>query len=124
LTHKGRILVVVPDRGLRRSLEFALEVEGYAVSSAEDLTAAGISSFAEGSVCVIVDEDAILYRQGTLSALRELHPPIIMLVDRSPPDLPGAQVLRKPWFGNALMTAIASAVQDRDGENAGLRKNP
>jgi hypothetical protein len=92
-------------------LEFALEVEGYAVSSAEDLMSASVSSFAEGSECMIVDEDAIFDHGGTLGALWKLHMPIIMLVDRSRMDVPGVQMLRKPWFGNALTTAILSAVQ-------------
>jgi DNA-binding response OmpR family regulator len=122
LTHKGRILVVVPDHGLRGSLKFALEVEGYAVLSAEDLTVAGIASFGEGNLCVIVDEDAILDRQATLRALRELQNPIIMLVDRLRPDLPNVHVLRKPWFGNALVKMIISAVQDNDAEHRATYK--
>lgn len=108
MSNSSQVLVVAPDYGLRRSLQFALEVEGFAVLSFDDVNAALASpSAAEGS-CVIVDEEALLDEPFAMAAVRRFHRPVLLLVDRSRPmpDMRGVRMLRKPILGNALITAI------------------
>jgi DNA-binding response OmpR family regulator len=102
------VLVIAPDLGLRRSLEFALEVEGFAVLTFDDVNAALSSpSTAQGS-CVVIDEEALLNDPSAMAAMERLHKPVILLADRSLsiPDVLGIRMLRKPLLGNALITAV------------------
>lgn len=103
-----QVLVVAPDYGLRRSLEFALEVEGFAVLSFDDVNAALASPSTAAGGCIVVDEEALLNDPRAMTAVRGFHKPILLLVDcsRSTPDVLGVRVLRKPLLGNALITAI------------------
>jgi len=108
LSSSIQVLVVAPDYGLRRSLEFALEVEGFAVLSFDDVSAALASPSAAQGSCVIVDEEALLNDPLAMAAVRRFHKHVLLLVDRSRsmPDALGVRVLRKPILGNALITAI------------------
>ncbi|PSH57133.1 hypothetical protein CU100_17920 [Phyllobacterium endophyticum] len=102
------MLVIAPDYGLRRSLEFALEVEGFAVLSFDDVNAALASPGTAAGSCVVVDEEALLNDPLAMAAVRRFHKAVLLLVDRSRsmPDILGVRVLRKPILGNALITAI------------------
>src|SRR5688572_3333385 len=108
LSNPFRVLVVAPDYGLRRSLEFALEVEGLAVLSFDDVNAALASPSTATGSCFVVDEEALLNHPLAMAVVREFHKPVLLLVDRSRsmPDVLGVRVLRKPLLGNALITAI------------------
>jgi DNA-binding response OmpR family regulator len=115
LSNSSQVLVVAPDRGLRRSLEFALEVEGFVVVSFEDLTAALASPRAAEGTCVVIDEDALLNDPLAMTAVRRFNKPAFLLIDRtrSVPESLGIRVLRKPVLGNALITAVKAAETDR-----------
>ena len=115
MTNSSQILVVAPDRGLRRSLEFALEVEGFIVLPFEDVTAALASPRAAEGACVVIDEDALLNDPLATATLQQFKRPTVLLVDRSQPvpESLGVRVLRKPVLGNALIRAVKAAETDR-----------
>ena len=110
-----RILIVAPDRGLRRSLEFALEAEGFTVDSHARLAAAVASRLAPTTVCAVIDGDAILDRVSDWDALARLSKAIVLLVDRPEgvPYLAGMRVLVKPLLGNALIETVQRMVVRR-----------
>jgi DNA-binding NtrC family response regulator len=105
------ILVVASDAELRRSIEFALEAEGYLVSSHARLSDAAISSAISVAACVVVDEDSLqnLVDWGMLSRLTK---PTVLLADRSErlPATDAARILFKPLLGNALVETVHDAV--------------
>ena len=111
MSNSCQVLVVAPDYGLRRSLEFALEVEGFAVLAYEGLTAALASPRAAEDTCMVIDEEAVSNDPFAIAALRQFKAPIWLLMDgsRPIPDAPGVRVLRKPVLGNALIRAIRLA---------------
>lgn len=115
LPNSCQVLVVVPDRGLRRSLEFALEVEGFAVLSYEGLTAALASPHTTEDTCIVIDEEAVANDPLAIATLQHFRKPILLLMDGSQPipDAPGIRVLRKPVLGNALIRAIRLAGEPR-----------
>jgi hypothetical protein len=96
---------------LRRSLEFALEVEGFTVLSFEDLTPALASPHVADGTCIVIDEEALLNDAFAMAAVRQFKKPVLLLIDRSQtvPEVLGIRVLRKPVFGNALIRAIKLA---------------
>lgn len=102
------ILVVAPDQGLRRSLEFALEVEGFDVVSFEDLTTALTSPRATDGMCVVVDEEALFNDPLAAARIQGFKKPTFLLIDRSRsvPEALDIHILRKPVLGNALITAV------------------
>jgi hypothetical protein len=108
LSNSSQVVVVVPDDGLRRSLEFALEVEGFAVVAFEGVNAALALPSAAGAICIVVDEEALMNDPFAIAAIRQFHKPVLLLVDRSRPvpDAMDIRVLRKPVIGNALIRAI------------------
>ncbi|PSH70050.1 hypothetical protein CU102_02785 [Phyllobacterium brassicacearum] len=115
LSNSGQILVVAPDRGLRRSLEFALEVEGFIVLPFEDVTAALASPRAAEGACIVIDEDALLDDPLATATVQRFKRPTVLLIDRSRPvaESLGMQVLRKPVLGNALIRAVRAAETNR-----------
>jgi len=108
LSNSFQVVVVVPDYGLRRSLEFALEVESFAVVSFDDVNAALASPSTAAASCVVLDEEAFLNDPLAMTVVRGFHKPVLLLVDHSRgiPDALGVRVLRKPLLGNALIRAI------------------
>lgn len=116
LSNSSQVVVVVPDYGLRRSLEFALEVEGFAVLAFDEVNAAIASPSAGEARCIVVDEEALLNDPSAIAAVRQFHKPVLLLVDRSRPgpDTTDVRVFRKPVIGNALIRAI-KLTGDRDG---------
>lgn len=112
MTAVSFVLVVAPDHGFRRSLEFALEAEGFAVDSYALLSTAVASPLAAVAACAVVDEDAIEDRASGREALGRLAKPVVLLVDRLPPfpDLARIRVLVKPLLGNALIETVQSSI--------------
>ena len=107
------VLVVAPDHDLRRSVEFALEAEQFAVESYSQLPAAIASPAATTSNCAVVDEDAILNQMlAGWQALARLDKPVVLLVDqlRTVPDLAFLQVLAKPLLGDRLIEMVGRAM--------------
>lgn len=117
----GMILVVVPDRELRRSIEFALEAEGLVFCAHAELAAALASPEAGAAACLIVDEDAIApSRNGAGNGLDGFGRPVVLLVDRmrTVPRVPGIRVLNKPLLGERLIEIVAGSIA------GGLRNYP
>lgn len=106
----GLILVVAPDRVFRRSLEFALEAELYAVDSHARLTTAVESPLLASAACAVIDEKAVRDHAYEWDALDRLGKPVVLLVDRFRPPVSRANltVLVKPLLGNALIERVRS----------------
>ncbi|MBA8903147.1 DNA-binding response OmpR family regulator [Phyllobacterium sp. P30BS-XVII] len=108
MTNFCQILIVAPDRVFRRSLEFALEAEGYTVKSYSTLSSASVALQSQSYSCAIIDEPVIKREPIPGSGLQKMTIPVILLVDRSHP-LPQASLVHyliKPIFGNALINEI------------------
>lgn len=102
------IILVASESAFRRSLEFALEVEGFSVESHALLSEAEASPAAASAVCAIIDEGALLAKTGAFRSLDWIEMPVIMLVDGIPATATekGTTVLTKPLRGNDLADAI------------------
>lgn len=102
------IIVVAPDPGLRRSLEFALEVEGFAVESHALLSTVEASSQAIAAACIIVDESAIRLSPAGRQLLAGFAGRVILLVEDVDPTAgsEGFAVLTKPVEGNDLIDMV------------------
>jgi len=100
------IVVVASDHGLRRSLKFALEVEGFRVTACDSWTAAGpLAASASG---MVVDSD-ILRRDGAArESLRVADVSFVLLEDGMKPAIGhlNARVLTKPFQGADLVAAV------------------
>ena len=106
------IIVVAPDRGFRRSVEFALEAEGFTVGGYPFLAVAEISIAAPTTCCAVIDEDAIEDKLHSWNSLRGLSKPVILLAARpqSLPESTGMCIVEKPVVGNALIEAVKTAM--------------
>ncbi|MDW9857067.1 transcriptional regulator [Sinorhizobium meliloti] len=105
------IIVVAADQGLRRSVAFALEVEGYATQSYDTLRAAEDAS--RLALCAIVDDDILRSEpQAAAQFLSNRGGGAILLVD----GLSALQrredyaTLTKPFTGADLLGVINSLV--------------
>jgi CheY-like chemotaxis protein len=107
--HSGRILVVAPDDDLRRSLTFALEAYGYAVTTEQ---AWPENAAADAFDCIVVDEH-VLSKSAALSAgpLHGRRP--VLLLAYSEGALANAAVtgvIAMPLKGEAVPQAVAAAI--------------
>jgi hypothetical protein len=109
------VLVVAPDEGLRRSIAFALEVEGLLVVLAESFPALAEESDTKTIGCAVVDEGAVTKLSDGWRTLMDLSVPIILLSDsaKSIPAAFAGSILRKPLLGGPLIEAVARAVGPR-----------
>jgi DNA-binding response OmpR family regulator len=112
LTASPLVLVVAPDKDFRRSLEFALEAEGFAVDSYGSMAGAFASSRAEEAGCAVVDDTAIGKWPEVEKEFRHFGRPVVLLSDRigTMPSLPFTTVLIKPFLGNPLIEAVREVV--------------
>ena len=106
------ILVVAPDHGLRRSLVFVLEADGFGVESHVTLDDALAAPLDQAIVCAIVDEDATRARPTGLQNLRQLGRPVVLLAAAPSiaSDIMGLTVLPKPFLGVSLIKAVGHAI--------------
>lgn len=106
LSTSTTIAVIAPDAGLRQSLAFALEVEGFQVLSYESWCAGHAS--AASSACTIIDSHEV---HGNLDAQHKLLDSpsrFIMLADGMTP-IPSkntARILIKPFDGAELLRMV------------------
>jgi hypothetical protein len=109
--------VAVPGAELRRSIEFALDADGFDVVSHRSVRAALDSSGAAGAACIVVDENALSERTKDVDALKQFGRPVILLVDRMrvAPQLDRLKVLKKPLLGRLLGT-VQSALTENAAE--------
>jgi len=105
------VLVVAPDDELRRSLAFALEAEGFAVSTHRLLSPALEQASNEWFDCAVIDENTIRRRNGW-NALSDMPCPIVLLVDqlRLVPDQINVTPLFKPLLGRILVDTVTDCV--------------
>lgn len=119
MTSGRKVLVVVPNEELRRSIEFTVEAEGYAVDSHQELATVIADGSSHGFDCAVIDEDAVDAAQRNLVEFARLagsERPVVVLADRLAvlvSSLP-FRLLRKPLLGAALVEAILPAVVPDD----------
>lgn len=106
------VLVVIPDRELRRSIEFAFDAEGFASEEYGDLSTAIAASARLDVVCLVVDENAVAANGGTRALPEGASKPFILLVDklRAAPDTDGVKILTKPLLGRLLVDTVAGVM--------------
>jgi hypothetical protein len=106
------VLVVAPDQELRRSIEFALEAEGFRVDSHAFLSSALVSPAAADAACLVIDENAVTSSRQEWTQLHQLVRPVILLVDqlRTIPQIARLEVLTKPLLGHLLIEKVVCAV--------------
>lgn len=104
------LLVVAPDIELRRSLEFALVAEGYAVTVSPDIDAA--RQLTDRFDCTILDAAATDGRVDDAIGFCIGARPVVLLADTPVPQLDGciAGIVEKPQLGQALSAAIEGAL--------------
>lgn len=106
----GRILVIAPNSDLRRSMAFALEAEGYVVTT--HATIPGNDS-SRGYDCVVLDHKAAAgAREAALLFCRSSFP--VLLLAGAPLPWLSAEVfgvVPTPLSGDALSEAVLSAVR-------------
>lgn len=116
------VVVVVPDKELRRSIEFALEAEGFGIGSHDRLEAALASPGVGGAACAVIDEAALDTHQGKgAAALARIEPPVVLLVDRLrvvPQPPASIRVLTKPLLGRMLVETVQAAIAEGSAAKA------
>ncbi|MEO5806740.1 hypothetical protein [Devosia sp.] len=108
-----RVLIVAPDLDLRRSLEFLLEAEGYAVVSCASIGAARDVGSLD---CAILDHQAISPPHETVLAFCREARPVILLSGSADPWLAEGifQVVQKPLLGKPLLAAVEDALRSME----------
>jgi len=107
-----RLLVIAADADLRRSLQFALEAEGFAVTCRTGIGAHEIPAHFD---CTVVDHHVAGPDRRTAAAFFDAFAPVILLANTTEHPLsPFAyRTLQKPQLGPALSAAIHAAVAQR-----------
>lgn len=106
-----RVLVIAPDFDLRRSLQFALEAEGYDVTWRASIAATAMPYHFD---CTVVDHHALGNDKAAALAFLEAFRPAILLAN-TPHELSAAafRTVLKPHLGPALTFAIREAIETR-----------
>ncbi|HEV7717503.1 MAG TPA: hypothetical protein VGO70_00845 [Arsenicitalea sp.] len=108
----GRILVIAPEIDLRRSLEFALEAEGFLVTVRADIDLN--LDLLDGSFdCTVLDQAALVGPPDRIISFCARAKPILLLADNPIHWLSASITARveKPMLGGALSNAIGLALQ-------------
>jgi hypothetical protein len=102
------IIVVAPESAFRRSLEFALEVEGFSVESHALLSEAEQSPTTAIALCTVVDEGVLRSRAGPPRSLERITRPVILLANELSATVArkGLTILTKPLRGNDLVDVL------------------
>lgn len=102
------ILLVASESPFRRSLEFALEVEGFSVESHALLSDAERSPAAVAAFCAIIDECVLKRGTGPGRSLDGITRPVILLANElsATAARQGMTVLTKPLRGNDLVDIL------------------
>lgn len=103
-----KILIVIPEEDLRRSIVFALEAEDFEVITCarlEDVLSLPRLARAD---CMIVDDKAFRVSNGR-GGLAQRAMPVVLLADVVPDTCPEwvDTVLLKPLLGRSLIDAVA-----------------
>jgi CheY-like chemotaxis protein len=105
----GRILVIAPNPDFRRSLAFALETEGYAVSAQGDLRHSDTAGTYDA---VVLDHKAAKGPRDAVLAFCRDAQPVVLLAGHPQPWLLNDifRAVPTPLVGGALSQAVADAV--------------
>lgn len=108
LTTAPLVIVVAPDQDFRRSLEFALQTEGFSVESHPAIGLAIETPGARTASCAIVDDRAVENWAEAIMTFATFGRPVIFLAGEKsmPPALPPLTVLTKPFLGRPLIDAV------------------
>jgi CheY-like chemotaxis protein len=103
-----RVLVIAADADLRRSVQFALEAEGYVVTCRASLAA---HELPQDFDCTVVDHH-VLGSEQRAAAFFQAFSPVILLANTAPHPLSpwATRTLLKPMLGPALSAAIRDAL--------------
>lgn len=106
------IIAAAPDDGLRRSLEFALESNGFAVDAHPYAVQAFASRYALGAVCAVIDDRAVDDWKLAPEQFRCFAKPVILLVSvfRAAPNIQNVTLVAKPFLGGPLIDAVRDAI--------------
>ena len=105
-----RLLIIAPDPDLRKSLQFALEAEGYAVVSREGFAdPAGIPLDFD---CAVLDHHATRGHLPVATTFVEGASPVVLLAnsDTHPLAAHSFRTLTKPFLGPHLSKAVIEAL--------------
>ncbi|TDK38919.1 transcriptional regulator [Rhizobium deserti] len=104
----SKIVVIAADAGLRHSLTFALEVEGYQVEAHETWVECRPSTGC--CLCKIVDDQVIHNDSEAMRSFNDDNNVMILLVDGLSPVPPAgrAKLLVKPFDGSDLVQMVRS----------------
>ena len=107
----ARLLLVAPDTDLRRSLAFALEAEGFAVTI-RDTPPARSWLVSNRFDCTIVDQKALTGPDYEAIAFCIKAHPVVLLASRPHPWLVEwvAEIVDLPLAGNAVKSAVRHAI--------------
>lgn len=106
-----RLLIIAPDDDLRRSLAFALEAEGYAVTALAE-TGSGELVGDGHYACTIVDQAALAGTDSAIRAFFAAWRPVVLLSNAPLSWLTwdGVRVVEKPMLGESLSQAVRGAI--------------
>jgi hypothetical protein len=107
-----RILVIAQDADLRRSLQFALEAEGYVVTLGSSIA---VRDPPAELACTVIDHHALGGNRAASIAFLQSFEPVILLANMTNHSLsPWAyRTVLKPLLGPALTAAIREVVDAR-----------
>ena len=107
-----QLLIIASDPHLRHSLEFALEAEGYDVTSCGKINEADSP---ERYACVILDHRAVAAPTDDVLSFCKRASPIVLLTGVPLPWLSRLvfQVVQKPLLGEPLSRAVREALISR-----------
>lgn len=120
--HAPVICVVDDDDAVRRALEFALDLEGFAVETYASGEALLLRTQADEPACLVIDERLPgVSGFETLRQLRARHlgVPAILITSHPKPAIraaaaaAGVPILEKPLLGETLVSAIREAIEAR-----------
>lgn len=104
-----RVLIIAADADLRRSLQFALEAEGYKVTCRASI---GAHELPRDYDCTVIDHHVLGKDRELAAGYITTFAPVVLLANTSQHALsPWAfRTLMKPLLGPALSIAISDAV--------------
>jgi len=117
--HPPVVCVVDDDAAVRRALEFALDLEGFAVETYDSGEALLLRDLPEPPACLVLDERLPgVSGLDTLRQLRARHVelPAILVTSHPKPAFreaaaaEGVPILEKPLLGETLIAAIRNAL--------------
>lgn len=105
------ILLVAPESDLRRSVEFALQAEGYDVTSRASIGAHERPAYD----CTVVDHHALGGNAAAAARFCAIFAPVVLLANQAPHALSSRafRTVLKPHLGAALTDAVRDALASR-----------